>query len=130
MRIKSHIWVSAYLRRLDGAFIPAAVVRRGDADAGAVYIKLSYLDGRAQVFAPVPPYALDSSASAMKRDGILLEEGRAWQGVFEAPASDSDVDSYLHRQQANDPDMWIIDVEDRNGRHLIGQTEYAGLALA
>jgi hypothetical protein len=44
MRVKSHIWVNAYLRRVNGAFVDAALVRRGDADAGAIYIKVAATD--------------------------------------------------------------------------------------
>ena len=45
MRLKSSIWVSAYVRRCDieGAF--AAVRRRGAEEAGAIFIKLNRLDG-------------------------------------------------------------------------------------
>lgn len=53
MRLKSHIWVSAYLRRLNSAFISAALVHRGDSDAGAIYIKVAHLDGSCQVYAPL-----------------------------------------------------------------------------
>jgi hypothetical protein len=121
MRVKSHIWVSAYLRRLDAALIPAAVVRRGDADAGAIYIKISTLDGHSQVLAPVPAYLLETMQG--KPDGYLLEDGRAWQLVYTSAAREGDADTYLARQAATDPDMWIIDVETRNGRHLVGQMD-------
>jgi hypothetical protein len=124
MRVKSHIWVSAYLRRLDAALIPAAVVRRGDADAGAIYIKLSTLDGYSQILAPVPAYMLDTSDA--KRDGFLMEDGRAWQPIYKSHMGEVDADSYLSRQASMDPDMWIIDVETRSGRHLIGIGEQAG----
>lgn len=125
MRVKSHIWVSAYLRRLDSALIPAAIVHRGDADAGAIYIKVSTLDGMSQVLAPVPAYALDERAA--KSTGFLQEEGRAWQSVYPVPADETEAETYLRRQISMDPDIWIIDVENRNGRHLIGELSYAGL---
>lgn len=124
MRVKSHIWVSAYLRRLDAALIPAAVVRRGDADAGAIYIKISTLDGHSQVLAPVPAYMLDMPDA--KRDGFLMEDGRAWQPIYKTHMGEVDADFYLSRQASMDPDMWIIDVETRSGRHLIGVGDQAG----
>jgi hypothetical protein len=123
MRVKSHIWVSAYLRRLDSALIPAAVIRRGDADAGAIYIKVSTLDGNSQVLAPVPSYALDPERNS--RGSFVQEEGRAWQAVYQAPAKEDEADSYLDRQISVDPDIWIIDVEHRMGRHLIGENLFA-----
>ena len=52
MRLKSAIWVAAYVRRchVEGAF--AAVRRRGAEDAGAIFIKLNRLNGTAELFGP------------------------------------------------------------------------------
>ena len=50
IRLTSDIWVSAYLTRLRLADIPAFVVQRGDATAGAVLVKLNLLDGQGIVF--------------------------------------------------------------------------------
>lgn len=117
MRLKSHIWVSAYLRRLDGAFIPGVVVRRGDADAGAIYIKLSKLDGHCQVLAPLSAHL----AEGRPENSLLLEDGRMWQAIYPSPAAESVADAYLERQAASDPDIWILEVESSEGRHLLGE---------
>ncbi len=77
MRVKSHIWVSAYLRRANGAFVDAALVRRGDADAGAIYIKVAATEGTAQVFAPLSA----ELAQMIPRDRFIVEDDRAWQPV-------------------------------------------------
>ena len=117
MRLKSHIWVSAYLRRLNAAFIPGVVIRRGDTDAGAVYIKVAALDGTCQIFAPLSVQLAEMTPS----DSLLLEEGRAWQPVFSPHAAEADADAYLSRQAGRDPDIWILEVETAQGRHLLGQ---------
>src|SRR5204862_4112383 len=54
MRLKSEIWVKAYLRRCQVEGAAAVLVRRGDTDAGAIYIKVSRLDGTAALFGPAP----------------------------------------------------------------------------
>jgi hypothetical protein len=118
MRLKSHIWVSAYLRRLGAALIPAAVVRRGDADAGAIYIKIARLDGTCQVLAPLSAHL----AEGLPEDSLLLEEGRVWQHVYPSLTVEADADAYLTRQASRDPDIWIVEVETPEGRHLVGQT--------
>lgn len=117
MRLKSHIWVSAYLRRLSGAFIPGVVVRRGDADAGAIYIKISHLDGTCQVLAPLSAHL----AQGMSEDAFILEDGRMWQPIYTPTANEIDADAYLKKQASRDPDVWIIEVETPEGRHLLGQ---------
>jgi hypothetical protein len=116
MRVKSHVWVSAYLRRVNSAFVHAALVRRGDADAGAIYIKVAALDGTAQVFAPLSAELAEMTAS----DALILEDGRAWQPVYNSPAEESEADAYLARQAGRDPDIWILEVETPLGRHLLG----------
>ena len=118
MRIKSHIWVSAYLRRVNSAFAHAALVRRGDADAGAIYIKVAALDGTAQVFAPLSAELAEMTPS----DTLVIEEGRAWQPVYSPHAGEAEADAYLARQAGRDPDIWILEVEAAQGRHLLGKT--------
>ena len=108
MRLKSEIWVKAYIRRcqLEGA--PAVLARRGDADAGAIYIKVSRLDGTALLFGPAPA-GLDEA-----------REERRWQPCLERnPAPESEADDYLRRQIAFDSDIWIVAVEDGTGRHFL-----------
>lgn len=109
MRLKADVWVSAYLRRCnaEGAF--GAVVRHGDDDAGAIFIKINRLDGTARLFGPAP-MALDQPA----------RPDRAFAAHVDRPdAKERDIDTYLARQAEFDPDLWIIEVEDRGGRHFL-----------
>ena len=54
MRVKSEIWVSAYLRRCQAAGVPAVVARRGDEAAGAIFICVDRLDGTVTLYGPAP----------------------------------------------------------------------------
>ena len=96
-RLASGLWVSAYLHRLGLEAIPAYVVARGDPTAGAVLVKLATLDGRARLYA--------------RRSG---PEGRAWMETAEGP--EAEIDASVQRQRRVDPDLWVIEVEDRAGR--------------
>ena len=108
MRLKSEIWVKAYLRRCQGEGLDAVLVRRGDADAGAIYIKVSRLDGTAGLYGPAPA-GLEEA-----------REERRWQVCLDREtALESDADAYLARQIDFDPDIWIVAVEDRLGRHFL-----------
>lgn len=102
-RLTAEFWVQAYLARLRLADIPAFVTARGDATAGAVIVKLNQLDGSARAF--VRSY--DATGA------------RVWTPLAEGP--EPDVDAALARQRRHDPDLWVIEVEDRQGRHLLDQ---------
>lgn len=107
MRIKSGIWVSAYIRRVNAMAVPALVARRGDADAGAIYIKINLLNGQAQLLRP----------AAAGREGA--EDERFWSPAFPSARDEQEVDRYLGRQREFDADLWVIEVEDRGGRNFI-----------
>lgn len=104
MRLTAEIWVSAYLARLRQQTIPAFVTRRGDANAGAVLVKLNTLDGQAVCY---------------QRSFDLMTGARAW--VVLAEGQEADVDAALARQAGFDPDLWVIEVEDKAGRHLLDE---------
>ena len=110
MRLKSAIWVAAYIRRCNGEGAFAVVRRRGAEDAGAIFIKLNRLDGTAELFAPAPQTAFDDARPA----------DRAFSRSFgKEPVSDQKVEDKLAKESRFDPDVWIVEVEDRAGRHFI-----------
>jgi hypothetical protein len=108
MRLKSEIWVKAYIRRCQHEGAAAVLARRGDADAGAIYIKVSRLDGTALLFGPAPS-GLDEA-----------REERRWEPSLDGlPVAETEADAYLQRQVAFDSDVWIVAVEDGAGRHFL-----------
>jgi hypothetical protein len=104
-RLRSDIWVSAYLRRcsVEGAY--AVLRRRGAAEAGAIFVKIDPLDGTAILFGPAPQSEL--------KDG----EDRVFTTLHkEARIEPGDAEQRLSREMSYDPDLWIVEVEDRQGR--------------
>jgi hypothetical protein len=110
VRLKSGIWVAAYIRRCQIEGAQAVLRRRGADEAGAVFIKISRLDGSAQVFGPAPQTAFDE-ARPTDRAFVACLKG-------EAP-TEADAEAYLARQIKFDPDVWMIEVEDRAGRNFL-----------
>ncbi|AUJ62946.1 GTP-binding protein Era [Aestuarium zhoushanense] len=104
MRLASGVWVSAYLTRLRLADIPAFVVARGDETAGAVLIKLNTLDGNAKAF---------------QRSFDMMTGERTWMVLAEG--TEQDVDVSVAKQRSFDSDLWVIEVEDRQGRTLLDE---------
>ncbi len=104
MKLTADIWVSAYLTRLRLQEIPAFVVKRGDGTAGAVLVKLNTLDGQACCY---------------QRSFDLMTGDRQWIVLVEG--DEADVDASVARQRGFDPDLWVIEVEDKAGRHLLDE---------
>jgi hypothetical protein len=105
MRLRADFWVSAYLRRCAHEGASAVLRRRGAAEAGAIFVKLDRLDGAAALFGPAPQSEAEESG---ERRFARLHAG-PWIDPAEAELK-------LARQIAFDPDLWIVETEDRLGR--------------
>ena len=102
-RLASGLWVQAYLMRLQIETIPAYVLAHGDDTAGAIMVKLSPLDGTARLYQRI----------------MAMDGSRPWDVLAEGP--EPEVDALIARQRKTDPDLWVIEVESRDGRHLLDQ---------
>lgn len=107
MGLTTGLWVSAQIRLCDRAFIPAAVVRRGDPDVGTVLLKINRFEGGVTVFTQTS----------------TLDDEAAWsRGTGPAPVTEPEADAYIARQVARDPDLWVLEIEDRKGEYkMIGK---------
>lgn len=110
MRLKSAVWVAAYVRRLSMEGIPVAVVRRGAEEAGAIFVKINRLDGTAEVYGPAPQTSFDDDHP----------NERLWMRTTgDSPVEEAKAEDFLSRQHRFDPDLWVVEVEERHGRHLL-----------
>jgi hypothetical protein len=108
MRLRSDIFVAAYVRLRNGQNAFSVVSRRGAAEAGAIFIKIDRLDGRADLFGPAPQMAVDSDSPP-----------RVFQKISKPDSSLAETEAQLTRELRFDSDIWIIEVEDRAGEpHL------------
>lgn len=108
-RLKSSIWVSGYLRRCQGEGMFGAVRRRGAEEAGAVFVKIALMDGTALLFVPAPQTAYDDSRPVER---VFIQSPP--QAVDEAT-----IEARLAKEINFDPDVWIVEIEDRAGRHFL-----------
>jgi hypothetical protein len=111
MRLKSGIWVSAYLRRCNVEGVFAAVRRRGAEEAGAIFIKANRLDGTGTLYGPAPQAVFDEARPVDRMFMALVGRG--------APAADAELEARLVKEIRFDPDLWIVEVEDRAGRNFL-----------
>jgi len=101
--------VAAYLRRCQTEGIFGAVRRRGAEEAGAVFVKVALLDGNAMLYAPAPQTVYDDSRP--------IE--RIFTATSPQPAPEASVEERLVKEVRFDPDAWIVETEDKAGRHFL-----------
>jgi hypothetical protein len=103
MLLSTDIWVSALIRRAEMAGAFGVVARKGDARAGAVLVKvLNRTDGTARLY-----------SEATRMDGV-----RVWMRPQPSEA-EPDLDRYIERAVRVDPDVWVVEIEDKQGRHFL-----------
>ena len=106
MRLKSELWVKAYLRLAAVRGCPGVVVRHGDDEAGAIFIKVNLLNDTSLLFGPAP--AGHDEGDAERRWVPFLKGGSA---------SDAAVDAALEKEALYDRDIWVVEIESRGGEH-------------
>ena len=101
-RLKTDIAISALIRRAQSAGAYAVILRKGDPDAGAyLLITRNANTDLYNIYRPI-----------RNRDG---------QPVWwpKGPLSQLDLDIYVNRRIDEDPDIWIVEIEDTQGRHFL-----------
>jgi len=99
--LKAGFWTSALIRTAEGGGAFAAVVKRGDKDAGACLVKVRLLNGQATLYRPI---------RNMVGERVWLPKG---------PENEAEIDAYINNRVDDDPDLWIVEIEDRKGRHFL-----------
>lgn len=101
-RLPTDLWVMAHLRRCSREGIPAMLVRRGAAQGGTVLLKINQLEAGCRVLTQV-------------RD---LDGQLGWLPALAGQlVAEADADGYIARAVTRDPDLWVVEIEDRQGRH-------------
>lgn len=97
---------------MEGAF--AAVVRRGAEEAGAIFVTVEHPDRSVDLYAPAPQTAIGETAG-----------DRLFQRVL-AGASGAEIAARLERERRFDTDLWVVAIEDRDGRPFLDVVEDGG----
>jgi hypothetical protein len=107
VRVTSALWVSALVRRYYGMGAIATVARRGAEEAGAIFILVDQLGGMTDLYGPAPQSSFD--------------EARPSDRLFQKLANSENAEAIsarVERERKFDPDLWVVAIEDRDGRLL------------
>ena len=99
-RLKTELRVSALIRRAQGAGAFAAVLRRGDVDAGALWVVVR--QGR-DLFRYTEQMGLSGT--------------REW--YKDGPFDEAEMRLRMNKAVDRDPDIWIVEIEDGQGRAFL-----------
>lgn len=98
-RLPTALWVEAHLRRLTEQGQGYYIINKGNHASGIVLLKINALDGFCRLLIQQRDFDTDKLiwVGALKEE--IVEEAKA--------------DDYIHRATARDPDLWVIEIEDR-----------------
>lgn len=107
-RMPTHLLVGAGLARCSAEGAPAAVLHKGERMSGVLLVKINRLADGVRLL-----------IQQRDLDGML-----GWvPALGEASVSEADADAYIARARARDPDLWVVEIEDRAGRNPFDPSE-------
>jgi hypothetical protein len=99
-RLSTDLYVSAHIRTAAREGVPIMVLRRGDASSGSLILKINLLNGTARVLVEA-----------------RYDDARVWSPATQSdPMDERAADDYMRRQAEIDPDAWLLEIEDKQGR--------------
>lgn len=101
-RLPTDVWVMAHVRRCNAEGRPVVVARKGEAKGGTLLLKINQYEAGCRVL-----------SQARDLDGKL-----GWLPAFKgALVPEDQADDYISRAVSRDPDLWVVEIEDRDGKH-------------
>ena len=103
MLLSTDIWVGALIRRAELSGAAAVVVRKGDPRAGAVLVKV---------------FNSETRTARLYAEATRMDGDRVW--MQPRPTEDeAELDAYAQKAARIDPDLWVVEIEDRQGRDFL-----------
>jgi hypothetical protein len=115
LRLRTDFWVAALRRRAEAAGAYVSIARHGADEAGAIFVTVDHGDGRFDLYGPAPQSVFDDERPS---DRLFL---RVAEGCSEAEAG-----SRMEQELRFDPDLWLIGIEDRQGRAFVDVVTLSG----
>jgi hypothetical protein len=107
-RLRTDFWVSALRRRAEAAGAFISIARRGNEEAGAIFVLVDRRDGRFDLYGPAPQSVFDDEGVSDRLFSRIARE-----------ASEEAARARMQQEMKFDPDLWLVDIEDRQGRAFL-----------
>jgi hypothetical protein len=107
-RLRTDFWIAALRRRAEAAGAFVSIVRRGAEEAGAVFVQVDRGEQRCDLYGPAPQSVFSEGASLERLFSALL-----------SGATEVETRTRMEREIRFDPDLWLIDIQDRAGRPFV-----------
>ena len=99
MTINSEIIVTALIKRANKNFIDAYLIKRGDINAGEIFLKVSNCKGYSMLY-------------SYRKSKIK----KPWEVYgFERWQIDADINKKIDNIVKVDSDIWVVEIEDKDG---------------
>lgn len=103
------MWVSATLRSVNAQGGFGAVINKGEGESGSLVVRLNLLDGTSRIL-----------TESRDLDGNL-----GWLPPLGGePVPDEKADAYIARSIDRDPDVWVVEIETRDGTNPFEGKEF------
>lgn len=110
-RLPAHLEVSALIRQVQGEGGFAAVLAKGEREAGTILLVTTENGRNTRVFERMPQ----------------LDGSRSWTCSKEQDPENKELfNQYLERRKSQDSDLWIVELDIANAERLIGLNPYRG----
>ena len=99
-QLPAHLWITAKIRQLNQENTPAYILQKGEKNSGTLLVKVSKLNGSCCLYTQM-------------RD---LDGNLGWIHALKSDSpNDPEADAYIARVKSRDPDVWIVEIEDKSG---------------
>jgi len=104
-RLPAHIEAGGLIRAVEAAGGFATVLHKGQREAGTILVVLVENGVNARVYERMPQ----------------LDGTRSWHcSKTQGTENSIEIADYLSRRQAQDPDVWVVELDIANGERFIG----------
>lgn len=99
-QLPAHLWITAKVRQLNQEATPAFIIQKGEKNSGTLLVKVTKLDGTCCLYTQM-------------RD---LDGDLGWIHALKTNTpTEKEADAYIERVKTRDPDIWVVEIEDRSG---------------